>query len=66
MPDDVTVPALKPFIYRDKDIARGDLVTMRPADAAAHARRGNVSLARGYKTREKRRYRRRDMEAERG
>jgi hypothetical protein len=78
MPKDVTVRALKAFTYRHRDVRRNDAVTMTPLDAAVHARRGDVSLAAGYRTRDvtpelpepepeprrTRRYRRRDLVAE--
>lgn len=48
----VTVPALKTFVYQDREIASGDGVAMRPVDALAAARRGDVSLdrRRSYRT----------------
>jgi hypothetical protein len=71
----VKVTALKAFTYRGADISRGQLVLMEPADAASSARQGEISLSRGASRRAeerakaeaakpRRRYRRRDMQAE--
>lgn len=75
----VTVRALKSFDYEGHSYACGADVTMTPIDAAVHARKGNVTLSKGYRTRaitpeppapepdppaRTRRYRRRDMTAE--
>lgn len=51
----VTVPVLKPLTYQGRSYVRGDMVAMRPIDAAAAARAGQVDLAKGakpYQTRE--------------
>lgn len=43
----VTVPALKPLTYQGRSYVRGELVTVTPVDAAAMARRGEVTLSKG-------------------
>jgi hypothetical protein len=74
----VYVTALKSFTYRGTDISRGQPITMDAIEAAVSARRGEVSLSRGRYRRAalqaerakteaekpKRRYRRRDLQAE--
>lgn len=74
----VNVTALRSFTYRGADINRGQPITMSAPDAVLGARRGEVSLSRGLYRRAsleaerakaeaekpKRRYRRRDMQAE--
>jgi hypothetical protein len=75
----VDVPVLKPLTYQGHSYVRGELVSMRPIEAAARARRGEVSLTRGVviprdvepepepepeTPRRRRTYRRRDMTAE--
>lgn len=71
----VDVPAKKALIYQGRSYVRGELVPMRPIDAAIAARRGDVSLTRHTRHRQmeveadpepepalrSRRYRRRDM-----
>lgn len=44
MQQTVTVVALAPFDYEGKAFRRGEAVTMRPIDAAVHARLQHVSL----------------------
>jgi hypothetical protein len=73
----VSVPALKEFTYLGRSFAQGEIVNVEAVEALALARRGCVTLTRhDYSTRDvtadvpeaprqKRRYRRRDMVAER-
>jgi hypothetical protein len=69
----VVVQARAPFSYQGRGLRAGELVTMTPIDAAAAARHGLVSLTRlrrsaeapiGDPPKSKRRYKRRDLEAE--
>jgi len=68
----VVVQARAAFSYQGRGLRAGELVTMLPVDAAAAARHGLVSLTRRRKTApvdevpktSKRRYKRRDLEAE--
>jgi len=67
----VVVQARAAFSYQGRGLRAGELVTMTPIDAAAAARHGLVSLTRRPKTapvdeapKSKRRYKRRDLEAE--
>lgn len=73
----VNVTALTPFTYRGAAITGGQPIEMDAADAVVAARRGEISLSRGVHRRAmeaqrakvdadkpKRRYRRRDMQAE--
>jgi len=73
----VEVPAVKLMAYRGRTYVRGEVVTMRPIDALAASRRGEVSLTRGAMipkdpepapepapARRRRRYTRRDLSAE--
>ena len=76
--DTVTVPAICTFTYRGKSYIAGDPVTVPPVEAAALSRQRCVTLDRQatYTTREisviepeperprRRRYRRRDLQAE--
>lgn len=51
----VDVPALRAFTYRGRQVVEGEMVSMVPIEAAAHARRKLVSLSKGrYPTREMR------------
>lgn len=43
---DVTVTAIRSFLFNDKPITKGESVTMPAITAAVQARMGNVSLAR--------------------
>lgn len=76
---DVTVTAVRSFLYRGELVNKGSDVKMEPVAAAIEARKGNVSLVSGYRskvmkaeepqdeappTRRRRQYRRRDMTAE--
>jgi len=76
---EVTVTAVKSFLYHGEPVNKGADVTMPAIDAAIEARKGNVSLLSGYRTkvikaeapadeavpvRRRRSYRRRDMTAE--
>lgn len=73
----VTVTAVRSFQFEDRQINKGDDVTLPAIHAAIEARKGNVSLAKGIiRTREitpepeptpvrrRRTYTRRDMTAE--
>ena len=73
----VSVPAIKDFTYHGRSYVRGEIVTTEPVHASIMARHGYVSLSKHYQTRDitpdpepvpdprtKRRYRRRDMQAE--
>jgi len=67
----VVVQARAAFSYQGRGLRAGELVTMTPIDAAAAARHGLVSLTRRPPTapvvetpKSKRRYKRRDLEAE--
>jgi len=67
----VVVQARAPFSYQGRGLRAGELVTMTPIDAAIAARHGLVSLTRlrkpaaiGDPPKSKRRYKRRDLEAE--
>lgn len=80
MPKTVKVPALCDFTYDVRNVVKGEIVEMAPLEAAAHARQRHVTLAKGaYLSRAlsvavktpdpepvipKRRYRRRDLQAE--
>jgi hypothetical protein len=79
MPTVVEVPAVKLMAYRGRTYVRGEVVAMRPIDALAASRRGEVSLTRGamiapdpepepapepVPVRRQRRYTRRDLSAE--
>lgn len=62
----VTVTAITPFTYEGREIRRGQPVSMKPVDAAIHARQGHVSLSRPEKKSSRRNtYRTRDLVAER-
>ena len=73
----MTFAVLKAFDYKQRGYRAGDLVEMEPLDAAIHARKGHISLAKLRKPStqtadlepdappKRRRYRRRDMEPER-
>jgi hypothetical protein len=67
----VVVQARAAFSYQGRGLRAGELVTMLPVDAAAAARHGLVSLTRrptaapvAAPKKSKRRYQRRDLEAE--
>jgi hypothetical protein len=65
----VSVPALCDFSHEGRSYVRGEMVSVTPVVASILARRGRVSLTRGYETKVeqpvgRRRYRRRDLQAE--
>lgn len=43
----VSVPVLKPLTYQGRSYVRGEMITLEAAVAAAKARAGEVSLAKG-------------------